>query len=71
MAMLEWLDGDRRLSKSFASLPEVRAALDRVFRPEPTAGGSVINAALRHDRPGPSRRPLTRSLGPPTIDRRR
>jgi hypothetical protein len=37
MALLEWLDGDRRLSKSFAKLPEVRLALDRVFRPAPAA----------------------------------
>ena len=33
------------------SLPEVRSALDRVFRPEPAAAGSVINAALRHESP--------------------
>jgi len=33
MALLEWLDGDDRSSKSFAALPEVRAALDRVFGP--------------------------------------
>jgi hypothetical protein len=31
MALLEWLDGPARLSTSFAALPEVRAALDRVF----------------------------------------
>jgi hypothetical protein len=53
MALLEWLDGEQRLSKSFASLPEVRSALDRVFRPEPAAAGSVIPAALRHESPGP------------------
>ncbi len=35
MALLEWLDGPARLSTSFAALPEVRAALDRVF---PAAG---------------------------------
>jgi hypothetical protein len=51
MAMLEWLDGEQRLSKSFAALPEVRSALDRVFRPEPAAAGSVITAALRHESP--------------------
>jgi hypothetical protein len=33
MALLEWLDGDARASKSFADLPEVREALDRVFGP--------------------------------------
>jgi hypothetical protein len=31
MAMLEWLDGSSRLSKTFAQLPEVNSALDRVF----------------------------------------
>lgn len=31
MALMEWLDGDARSSKSFAALPEVCAALDRVF----------------------------------------
>ena len=31
MAMLEWLDGSAASSKSFAALPEVRAALDQVF----------------------------------------
>ena len=31
MAFLEWLDGPARLSASFAALPEVRTALDRVF----------------------------------------
>ena len=31
MALLEWLDGDLRLSKSFSALPEVAAALDRVL----------------------------------------
>ena len=31
MALLEWLDGPAALSKSFAALPEVRAALDQVF----------------------------------------
>lgn len=35
MALLEWLDGDARLSTTFAALPEVRTALDRVFRPTP------------------------------------
>jgi hypothetical protein len=51
MALLEWLDGDRRLSKSFASLPEVRSALDRVFRPEPAAAERIIPAVLRHKSP--------------------
>jgi hypothetical protein len=51
MALLEWLDGDRRLSRSFANLPEVRLALDRVFWPEPVAAGSVITAAARHESP--------------------
>ena len=51
MAFLEWLDGDRRLSKSFASLPEVPSALDRVFRPEPAAAGRIIPAALRLESP--------------------
>ncbi len=31
MALLEWLDGPARLSRSFAGLPEVSAALDHVF----------------------------------------
>ena len=31
MALLEWLNGEARSSKSFASLPEVRTALNRVF----------------------------------------
>ena len=31
MALLEWLEGPARLSTSFAALPEVRTALDRVF----------------------------------------
>ncbi len=35
MAFLEWLDGPAALSKSFAALPEVRSALDRVFRSPP------------------------------------
>jgi len=34
MALLEWLDGPQGLSRSFAALPEVRAALDRVFPAE-------------------------------------
>jgi hypothetical protein len=33
MALLERLDGESRLSKFFAELPEVRAALDRGFGP--------------------------------------
>jgi hypothetical protein len=37
MALLEWLDGEARLSKAFAAEPEVRAALDRVF---PTAAAA-------------------------------
>jgi hypothetical protein len=39
MALLEWLDGPARLSKSFSVLPEVHAALDRVFPPAPVANG--------------------------------
>jgi hypothetical protein len=35
MAFLEWLDGEMRLSQSFAALPEVRAALDQVFLAKP------------------------------------
>ena len=35
MALLEWLDGPARLSASFAALPEVRTALDRVFPATP------------------------------------
>ena len=34
MAMLEWLEGAGSSSRSFAALPEVRAALDRVFPAE-------------------------------------
>jgi hypothetical protein len=34
MALLEWLDGAGSSSRSFAALPEVRAALDRVFPAE-------------------------------------
>ena len=37
MAMMEWLDGPSSLSRSFASLPEIRSALDRVFPATPTA----------------------------------
>ena len=33
MALLEWSDGPKRLSRSFATLPTVRSALDRVFLP--------------------------------------
>ena len=58
MALLEWLDGDRRLSKSFASLPEVRSALDRVFRPEPAAAERLSPRLCGTNRRGPSRRPL-------------
>jgi hypothetical protein len=54
MALLEWLDGDRRLSKSFAGLPEVRSALDRVFRPQAAAAPRVIPAALQHESPRPA-----------------
>jgi len=35
MALLEWLDGPSRLSRSFAALPEVQTALDRVFLAPP------------------------------------
>lgn len=38
MALLEWLDGPNRLSRSFAALPDVRGALDRVFLPATEAG---------------------------------
>ena len=43
MAMLEWLDGPNRLSRSFAALPEVAAALDRVFSrlPDDSARAAV------------------------------
>ena len=51
MALLEWLDRERRLSKSFASLPEVRSALDRVFRPEPATAERLIPAVVRHESP--------------------
>jgi hypothetical protein len=42
MALLEWLGHDARSSKSFASLPEVRTALDRVF-PAPPAGQKQLS----------------------------
>ena len=42
MALLEWLDGDTRLSKSFAALPEVTAALDRVFRTSPEVAATDL-----------------------------
>jgi hypothetical protein len=38
MALVEWLDGPARSSKSFAALPEVHGALDRVFRTPQAAG---------------------------------
>lgn len=45
MALLEWLDGDQRTSKTFASLPEVRAALDRVFPPIPNSAARPVQIA--------------------------
>lgn len=44
MALLEWLDGEARLSKSFAAVPEVQAALDRVF--PPAAGSPAVTPRL-------------------------
>jgi hypothetical protein len=72
MALLEWLDGDRRSSRSFAGLPEVRSALDRVFRPEPATAGTVIPAALRHEATAPKPTPALAtprpaSSGPATM----
>ncbi len=46
MAMLEWLDGDARLSRSFASIPEVRRALDRVFPAARTTRARVSPAVI-------------------------
>ena len=45
MAFLEWLDGPARLSTSFAALPEVRTALDRVFPATPQEQASNLPAA--------------------------
>ncbi len=51
MALLEWLDGDSRLSKSFAALPEVREALDRVFPPVPRTAVRPNQIAIQSPRP--------------------
>jgi hypothetical protein len=37
---LEWLDQQASASRSFAALPEVRTALDRVFVAAAKAGGA-------------------------------
>ena len=39
MAFLEYLDQEGSASRRFAGLPEVRAALDRVFPQEARAAG--------------------------------
>jgi hypothetical protein len=44
MAFLEWLDGPRRLSSSFAALPEVHSALDRVFRTAQAENAAPLQA---------------------------
>lgn len=46
MAFLEWLDGDSRLSKSFAALPEVCEALDRVFPTTPRTAEKANQVAI-------------------------
>ena len=45
MAMLEYLDDADRASKFFATLPEVKAALDTVFVAGDYSGDGVVNAA--------------------------
>lgn len=47
IALLEWLDGDARLSKSFAALPEVREALDRVFPTGPRTAAKPNQIAVQ------------------------
>jgi hypothetical protein len=42
MAFLEWLDQQASASRSFAALPDVRGALDRVFLAESRADGAAI-----------------------------
>lgn len=51
MALLEWLDGPSRLSKSFADLPEVRSALDRVFLPSTKNSVQNIQPVIGHISP--------------------
>lgn len=46
MALLEWLDGPSRLSKSFAELPEVHGALDRVFPAAPEKNTRIIRPVI-------------------------
>lgn len=48
MAMLEWLDGENRLSKSFSELPEVKEALDSVFPAERRPKTAARAAAERN-----------------------
>jgi hypothetical protein len=45
MAFLEYLDSDGRQSKAFASLPEVRTALDQVFRAVPANRAELSRSA--------------------------
>jgi hypothetical protein len=45
MAFLEYLDSDSRQSKAFASLPEVRTALDQVFRSVPANRAELSRSA--------------------------
>jgi len=45
MAFLEYLDEDARPSKSFAALPEVRVALDQVFRSARSSPAEVSRSA--------------------------
>lgn len=46
MALLEWLNGPERSSRSFAALPEVGAALDRVFPPPRADQSGGKNVAI-------------------------
>jgi hypothetical protein len=45
MAMMDYLDGDDRASRFFASLPEVDAALDTVFIAGDYTGNGIVDAA--------------------------
>ena len=45
IALLEFLDSDARQSKSFAELPEVRLALDRVFHSLPASRAALMRPA--------------------------
>jgi hypothetical protein len=45
MALLEYLEGSNRASLNFANLPEVKAALDTVFKAGDYTGNGVVDLA--------------------------